>query len=97
MVENAHFCIIATQIQELLATSSGIPYDQIADLDKKLVDWYEQLPSLLTNMVEAQAAFVSTIQQNIKWRYLNDLLFTIIISSCVNIRTYLVLIDDPIL
>jgi hypothetical protein len=71
LVENTRFCIIATQIQEILATSPGLPYDQMADLDKKLVDWYERLPSLLTNTTEAPTAFVSTIRQNIQWRYLN--------------------------
>lgn len=71
LVENTRFCIIATQIQEILATSPEIPYGQMAALDKKLVDWYERLPSLLTNTTEAPTAFVSTIRQNIQWRYLN--------------------------
>ncbi|KAJ5657862.1 uncharacterized protein N7484_001511 [Penicillium longicatenatum] len=72
LVESTRFCIIATQIQEALATSPRIRHDQVAELDKKLVDWYEQLPLLLTSPQEATTAAISTIQTNIQWRYLNS-------------------------
>ncbi|KAJ5663535.1 fungal-specific transcription factor domain-containing protein [Penicillium longicatenatum] len=72
LVESTRFCIIATQIQEALATSPRIRHDQVAELDKKLVDWYEQLPLLLASPQEATTAAISTIQTNIQWRYLNS-------------------------
>ncbi|KAJ5273608.1 hypothetical protein N7478_008733 [Penicillium angulare] len=64
--------LCGNDIQEALATSPRIRHDQVAELDKKHVDWYEQLPLLLSTPQEATTAAISTIQTNIQWRYLNS-------------------------
>jgi hypothetical protein len=51
LVHNLAFCTLATRIQDLLATKPLLSLDELNTEDAKLVDWHDNLPPILRNVL----------------------------------------------
>ena len=51
LVHNLAFCTLATHIQDLLATKPLLSLDELSAEDAKLVDWHDNLPPILRNVL----------------------------------------------
>ena len=51
LVHNLAFCTLATHIQDLLATKPLLSLDELATEDAKLVQWHDNLPPILRNVL----------------------------------------------
>ncbi|KKA28314.1 hypothetical protein TD95_003021 [Thielaviopsis punctulata] len=74
LAEDAAFCKIATQIQDLLAVSPILNPADRCNLDQQLLTWYNNLPWLLrTN--DACSEPLALARCIMKWRYYNCRMF----------------------
>lgn len=72
LIHNTEFCKIATKIQDKLSAVSLIPFDEVVQLDSALVQWWEDLPSMLTkDPSESIPSFLRVPRLVMKWRYQN--------------------------
>jgi hypothetical protein len=51
LVHNLAFCTLATHIQDLLATKPLLSLDELTAEDAKLVEWHDNLPPILRNVL----------------------------------------------
>jgi hypothetical protein len=51
LVHNLAFCKLATHVQDLLATKPLLSLDELTTEDTKLVDWHDNLPPILRNVL----------------------------------------------
>ncbi|KAH8678620.1 fungal-specific transcription factor domain-containing protein [Tricladium varicosporioides] len=70
MIENIKFAKISTEIQDVLAQSPLLRIDHIAELDRQLTSWYENLPWVLRS-TEPCPESIYTARCIMKWRYQN--------------------------
>ncbi|KAF2162135.1 hypothetical protein M409DRAFT_27518 [Zasmidium cellare ATCC 36951] len=52
IIHNIAFCKIATKVQDLLAAHSMIGFDELFALDAELEKWHDDLPPILSDVVE---------------------------------------------
>ncbi|KAF7924454.1 hypothetical protein EAE99_006402 [Botrytis elliptica] len=70
LIENIKFCKVATQIQDALAQTPLLRADDLANLDRQLVEWYDNLPWILRS-TEPCPESIHTARCVMKWRYQN--------------------------
>lgn len=70
LVENIKFCKVATQIQDALAQTPLLRNDDLTNLDRQLVEWYDNLPWILRS-TEPCPESIHTARCVMKWRYQN--------------------------
>ncbi|KAJ5134352.1 hypothetical protein N7448_000625 [Penicillium atrosanguineum] len=71
LIENVRFAKIATDIQELLALSPLIPHPELAELDRRLLQWWESHTQLL-KYYESHSESVTTVLAVVRWRFYNQ-------------------------
>ncbi|KAF7114060.1 hypothetical protein CNMCM5793_007040 [Aspergillus hiratsukae] len=71
LLENIRFCKIATQIQEVLAVAPLTKHAEMSHLDSQLLDWYENLPSILKDHEPCSESILNT-RTVMRWRYYNQ-------------------------
>ena len=70
LIASIHFCRLAAQIQDQLAVSSYLDPVDIATFDKKLVGWFDSLPSPLRSPYDCMRTLLIP-RAILKWRYQN--------------------------
>ncbi|KAM0143455.1 hypothetical protein ACHAO1_000555 [Botrytis cinerea] len=70
LVENIKFCKVATQIQDALAQTPLLRNEDLTNLDRQLVEWYDNLPWILRS-TEPCPESIHTARCVMKWRYQN--------------------------
>ncbi|KAF2143423.1 uncharacterized protein K452DRAFT_286252 [Aplosporella prunicola CBS 121167] len=70
LVHNVEFCKIGTRIQDLLAASPVVRFEELAQIDNDLVSWQNNLPSILATN-EPCPEFLRVPRSVMKWRYQN--------------------------
>jgi hypothetical protein len=65
------FCQIATRIQDRLVESPLLPLSETATYDAQILDWFEELPSVLSNHKEHCPEFLHRARLIMKWRFHN--------------------------
>lgn len=65
------FCQIATKIQDRLVESPLLPFHEIATYDAQILNWHEELPSILSNLDEPCPEFLGRVRLIMKWRFQN--------------------------
>ncbi|GIC93207.1 putative C6 transcription factor [Aspergillus udagawae] len=71
LLENIRFCKVATQIQEVLAVAPLTKHAEISQLDNQLLEWYENLPSILKDHEPCSESILNT-RIVMRWRYFNQ-------------------------
>lgn len=71
MLENISFAKIATKVQESLAAVPLVEYSEMAKADAALVQWWENLPSVLKDY-EPCSESIKTVRTVMRWRYHNQ-------------------------
>lgn len=64
LVHNLAFCTLATHIQDLLATKPLLSLDELTTEDAKLVEWHDNLPPILRNVLPRAKTTHSTNKQS---------------------------------
>jgi hypothetical protein len=73
LIHNTSFCKLATAIQDKISASPLIPFDDLVQFDAALVQWWEDLPSMLTKDPESSIpSFLRVPRLVMKWRYQNQ-------------------------
>jgi hypothetical protein len=67
----SEFCKIATRIQDRLIEQPLLRFEELSQLDQELVRWYEELPTILSDLNEQCPTFLVTVRLVMKWRYNN--------------------------
>lgn len=70
LIYNIEFCKIASRIQDTLATSPLLKYEDLVQIDTDLVNWHLNLPSILATN-EPCPEFLRVPRSIMKWRYEN--------------------------
>ncbi|EOD49589.1 putative fungal specific transcription factor domain-containing protein [Neofusicoccum parvum UCRNP2] len=70
LMYNIEFCKIASRIQDTLATSPLLKYEDLVQIDNDLVNWHSNLPSILATN-EPCPEFLRVPRSVMKWRYEN--------------------------
>ncbi|KAF4301229.1 fungal specific transcription factor domain-containing protein [Botryosphaeria dothidea] len=70
LIYNIEFCKIASRIQDTLATSPLLKYEDLVQIDNDLVSWRTNLPSILATN-EPCPEFLRVPRSVMKWRYEN--------------------------
>ncbi|KAF1348352.1 hypothetical protein EJ07DRAFT_169615 [Lizonia empirigonia] len=65
------FCAIATKIQDRLVESPLLPHAETAAYDAQILNWHEELPSVLSNQEEPCPEFLQRVRFIMKWRFHN--------------------------
>ncbi|KAF1811737.1 hypothetical protein P152DRAFT_418407 [Eremomyces bilateralis CBS 781.70] len=72
LIHNAPFCKISLKIQDRLATTPLLPFEELLQFDQDLVRWYEELPSMLTtDKEETIPSYLRTPRTVMNWRFQN--------------------------
>jgi hypothetical protein len=71
LIHASTFCQIATRIQDRLVESPLLPLSETATYDAKILDWFEELPSILSNHEEPCPEFLHRVRFIMKWRFHN--------------------------
>ncbi|KAF2011010.1 hypothetical protein BU24DRAFT_50955 [Aaosphaeria arxii CBS 175.79] len=71
LVHNAEFCKIATKIQDRLVESPLLTPSETSAYDDEILRWYDELPSILSDMGESCPDFLRRVRHVMKWRFQN--------------------------
>lgn len=65
------FCAIATKVQDRLVESPLLPPAETASYDATILRWYEELPSVLSDLEEPCPDFLHRVRLVMRWRFQN--------------------------
>jgi len=71
LVHASEFCQIATRIQDRLVESPLLSHSETAAYDAEIVNWHDELPTILSNMNESCPDFLRRVRLIMKWRFQN--------------------------
>ncbi|KAF2119935.1 fungal-specific transcription factor domain-containing protein [Lophiotrema nucula] len=71
LIHASEFCKIATRIQDRLVESPLLTPAETSNYDSEVLHWYEELPSILSNMNESCPDFLRRVRYVMKWRFQN--------------------------
>jgi hypothetical protein len=71
LIHASVFCTIATRIQDRLVETPLLSPSETATYDAQLLKWYDELPSILSNLDEPCPDFLRRIRLVMKWRFQN--------------------------
>jgi hypothetical protein len=71
LIHASAFCTIATRIQDRLVETPLLSPSETATYDAQLLKWYDELPSILSNLEEPCPDFLRRIRLVMKWRFQN--------------------------
>ncbi|KAL5115716.1 hypothetical protein ACEQ8H_006428 [Pleosporales sp. CAS-2024a] len=71
LIHASVFCSIATKIQDRLVEQPLLSPAETSSYDAELLQWYEELPSILSHLDEPCPEFLRRIRLIMKWRFQN--------------------------